>query len=173
MSEPRGRPQFCQRCGSPLAPRDEEGRTRLACAGTSERASCGFVHYVNPTPVVAAIVQQGEHVILVRNHGWPETWYALVTGFLEANETPEEGILRELGEELGMKGEIRALVGNYAFAQKNEVILAYHVEVPAGDPTLGVELAAYKRVPIAKLKPWPFATGDAVRDWLAKVRPTT
>lgn len=165
MSEPR----YCQRCGSPLAPHVEEGRTRLRCAGEGERASCGFVHYGNPTPVVAAIVQSGDDVILVRNHGWPPSWFALVTGFLEAGETPEQGILRELREEIGLDAVIRGLVGVYAFAQKNELIIAYHVEV-SGEPVLGAELEAFKRVPIAKLKPWPFATGEAVRDWLAKVR---
>ncbi|MBX7191757.1 MAG: NUDIX hydrolase [Sandaracinaceae bacterium] len=168
-------PRFCQRCGAPLEPHVEEGRTRLRCAGRAAeggreaQAPCGFVHYGNPTPVVAAIVQHGDDVILVRNHGWPPTWFALVTGFLEAGETPQEGVLRELSEELGLEGTIRGLVGVYAFPQRNEVIIAYHVEV-TGEPVLGAELEAMKRVPIAKLKPWPFATGDAVRDWLASRR---
>ncbi|MFN7702252.1 MAG: NUDIX domain-containing protein [Deltaproteobacteria bacterium] len=162
-------PRFCPRCGAPLTPFEDEGRTRLRCAGRGSEPACGFVHYGNPTPVVAAIVQEGQDVILVRNQGWPPTWFALVTGFLEAGETPEQGILRELREEIGLDAEIRSLVGVYAFTQRNEVIVAYHVEV-RGEPVLGAELEAFKRVPIAKLKPWPFGTGEAVRDWLAKVR---
>ena len=158
--------KFCLRCGGALAPHEEEGRERLRCA------TCGWVHYGNPTPVVAAIVEHtlpGEEdarVVLVRNHGWPEKWFGLVTGFLEANETPEAGVLRELKEELGLDGTVVGLVGVYAFAQRNELIVAYHVRA-TGEIALGAELAEHKRVPIDRLRPWPFGTGDAVRDWLA------
>jgi NADH pyrophosphatase NudC (nudix superfamily) len=158
--------RFCLRCGAPLAPHEEEGRTRLRCAGRDGAPGCGWVHYGNPTPVVAAIVQQGDDVILARNHGWPDGWFGLVTGFLEAGETPEAGVLRELREELGLEGTIRSLVGVYAFAQRNELIVAYHVQAE-GDVVLGPEIEAFKRVPIAKLRPWPFGTGEAVRDWLS------
>lgn len=161
--------RFCLACGAKLAPFvDHEGRSRLRCAGREEGApACGYVHYGNPVPVVAAIVQAGSDVILVRNHGWPEKFFGLVTGFLEAGERPEEGALRELREELGLEGSLRGIVGAYAFVPMNQVILAYHVEV-SGEPTLGEELAAMKRVPIAKLRPWPYGTGEAVRDWLAQ-----
>lgn len=156
-------PKFCLRCGNALVPVILEERTRLRCSSDD----CAYVHYGNPTPVVAAIVQLGEDVILARNKGWPEGMYGLVTGFLEANETAEEGALREVQEELSLEGEVRSLVGVYAFPQRNEIIIAYHVEA-RGEPVVGEELAGIKRVPIAKLRPWPFATGDAVRDWLAK-----
>ena len=32
------------------------------------------------------------------------------------------------------------------------------------------ELEAYKAIPVAKLKPWPFGTGLALQDWLAARR---
>ena len=155
---------YCPRCAKPLEPRVlDEGRTRMACPDPE----CGFVHYDNPVPVVAGIVQRGESVILIQNKGWPGSWYGLVTGFLEREESPEEGLLREIQEELGLEGTIESFVGNYGFARMNQVILAYHVTVE-GVPVLGEELADLKIVPVEKLKPWPFGTGDAVRDWLAR-----
>jgi NAD+ diphosphatase len=102
----------------------------------------------------------------VRNHGWPDKWFGLVTGFLEREETPEVGVLREVQEELGLAAEMVRLVGVYGFAAKNELIVAYHVRAE-GEITLGDELEAYKIVPVPRLRPWPFGTGDAVRDWLA------
>ena len=154
--------KFCPACASPLVDRtDSEGRVRRACA------SCDFVHYDNPLPVVAAIVEHGTDVLLVRNEGWPETWFGLVTGFLEKGESAEAGVLRELREELGLEGEIVSLVGVYPFEQMNQIIVAFHVRA-TGEVTLGAELAGYKRVPIAKLRPWPFGTGQAVADWLAR-----
>ena len=154
-------PNFCVRCGQPLVDRVDEGRTRRACGG------CGWVFYGNPTPVVAAIVEHDGCVVLVRNVGWPEKMFGLVTGFLEADEEPGAGALREVKEELGLEATMVGLVGAYAFPLRNELIVAYHVTA-TGEPVAGAELAGFKRVPIEKLRPWPLATGLAVGDWLAR-----
>jgi NADH pyrophosphatase NudC (nudix superfamily) len=117
-------------------------------------------------PVVAAIVEVDGAVILARNKRWPEKMYGLVTGFLESGETPDEAVLREVREELGLDATVAHFVGNYAFFEMNQLIVAYHV--PArGDIVLGAELADIKRVPVERLKPWTIGTGPAVRDWLA------
>ncbi len=154
---------FCPRCATPLASLEKAGRERLACPGTD----CGFVFYDNPLPVVAALVEHEGDVLLVQSVGWPESWYGLVTGFLERDEEPEAAALRELREELGLEGTVVAPIGVYTFPQRNELIVAYHVEA-RGEVRLGPELAGYKRIRPEKLRPWPFGTGHAVRDWLAK-----
>jgi NAD+ diphosphatase len=115
--------RYCPRCGVELAESEHGGRTRPACP----REGCGYVHWDNPVPVVAAIVEREGHVLLVRNKTFPEKWFGLVTGFLERGETPEEGVLREVKEELGLDAELRALVGAYAFLPMNQLIVAYHV----------------------------------------------
>jgi NAD+ diphosphatase len=154
--------KFCPSCASPLVERVMEGRPRLGCSSES----CDYVFYDNPAPVVAALLEHGETVILVRNKGWPEKWYGLVSGFLEKGESPEEGVLREVKEEVGLKGEIISFIGAYPFSEMNQVILAYHVR-GHGEIVIGDEIAGVKAVPPDKLRPWPLGTGQAVRDWLA------
>ena len=45
----------------------------------------------------------------------------------------------------------------------SQIILAYHVRVPAGEVTLDRnELAAFRTVPLGRLKPFPGPTGAAV-----------
>ena len=154
--------KFCPVCASPLLARLSEGRTRLACS----TEACDYVFYDNPVPVVAALLEHGPTVILVRNKGWPEKWYGLVSGFLEKGESPEAGVLREVKEEVGLRGEIVSFISAYAFAEMNQIILAYHVR-GHGDLVVGDELAGVKAVPPDKLRPWPLGTGHAVRDWLA------
>jgi len=155
--------KHCPRCATLLETRTFEGRDRRACPAEG----CGFVFYDNPLPVVAAIVEVEDGVVLVRNHGWPEKLFGLVTGFLERGESPEDATLRELHEELGLAGEIVRLVGVYTFEQRNEVIIAYHVRAH-GEVRLGEELAQWKVIAKEKLRPWPFGTGLAVSDWLAQ-----
>lgn len=155
---------FCPKCRTQLVEAERGGRLRRLCP----REGCGFVHWNNPIPVVAAIVERDGRVILVRGQGFPETWYALVAGFLEPDETPEQAVLREVEEELGLPGEIAGYVGAYPFAWLNQIIFAYHVHLAAGEVRLAAaELADYKAVPLANLRPWPRGTGPALRDWLA------
>ena len=154
--------KYCPRCARPLQAGEQGGRARDRCPD----GDCGFVFYDNPLPVVAALVEHEGHVLLVRNHGWPEKWFGLVTGFLERGETPAEGALRELREELGLAGEVVRLVGVYAFPERNEVIIAFHVRA-TGTIALGEEIAELRRVLPERLRPWPFGTGQAVADWLA------
>lgn len=154
--------KFCPRCGSPLVTKEHHGRSRPRC----EAPGCGFVHWGNPTPVVAAIIEHEGQVLLARGKNWPEKMFALVTGFLEAGESAEKGVLREVKEEVGLDGEVVSLVGVYPFDMRNELIIAFHVRT-AGAITLNEdELAAYKLVPKEKLRAWPMGTGLAVQAWI-------
>lgn len=156
---------FCPQCGNSLQTVAIDGRSRQRC----NAADCGYVHWDNPVPVVAAIVELDGAVILARNRGWPEKMYGLITGFLERDETPDAAVLREVREELGLDVATARFIGYYPFFEMNQLLLAFHV--PAHGPiTLGEELADIKRVPIERLKPWTIGTGPAVRDWLANRR---
>ena len=158
MSEYR----YCPLCGLPLKTGLVDGKERKACG-----AECGYVQWDNPVPVVAGIVVYRERVIIARNSGWPEKMFGLITGFLEKGETPEDGICREVKEELGLESSIRELVGLYPFDKMNQLLIVYCVDA-SGTVLLGEELAEIRELEPAKLRPWPFGTGPALRDWLIK-----
>ena len=128
-------------------------------------AACGFRQYDNPVPVVSAIVEHDGKVVLARNKAWPPTWYALVAGFLERGESPEEGVRREVKEELGLDALETRLVGVYPFERMNQVIIAFHVSA-TGTIALNEELDDFRHVPFDRCKVWPAGTGFALRDWL-------
>jgi ADP-ribose pyrophosphatase YjhB (NUDIX family) len=151
--------RFCPLCAATLARRIVGERERYACP------SCDWVHWDNPTPVVAAIVEYEGRVLLARNRAWPEKMFALVTGFLEREESPAAAVLREVKEETDLDGDAAGLVGVYEFARMNQVIIAYHV--PArGTVRLSEELVDFRLIEPAKLRPWPQGTGQALADWM-------
>lgn len=158
--------RHCLQCGHALAPieqvEDSGPRTRLRCA------RCGWTHWNNPTPVLAAIVEctdrQGR-ILLARNAAWSGKLYALITGFMEAGETPEEGVAREVKEETALDVESTALVGVYDFQRMNQVIIAYHLRA-AGRICLSPELAEYRLFAPHELRCWRAGTGHALADWL-------
>ncbi|MGA0557595.1 NUDIX domain-containing protein [Larkinella sp. VNQ87] len=153
---------YCPQCGNVLVVGVAGGRERLLCS-----AACGYVYWNNPLPVVGAIVEyENDTVVLIQNRGWPADWFGLVTGFLEAGEQPDQAVLREIKEETGLDAEIVERLGLYTFYQRNEIIVVYHVRARGEIQLDEEELQAYKLVPIKELKPWPFGTGPAVRDYL-------
>ena len=155
--------KYCPLCAHGLEEVKIDGKPRLSCCSET----CDYVYWNNPTPVIGALVERNGEVILVRNIGWPQKMFGLVTGFLEEGETPECGILREVKEELGLDGQIVDFIGYYAFFEMNQLILAFHVTVD-GEIILGQELAEIRSIPPERLRPWRFGTGYAVSDWLKK-----
>ena len=126
---------------------------------------CGWVHWDNPTPVVAALIEYEGKVLLARNRAWPEKMFALVTGFLERDESALQAVTREVAEETALQTHAANLIGVYEFARKNEIIIAFHVEA-AGEIRLGEELVDYRLIEPARLRPWPLGTGLAMADWM-------
>ncbi len=137
-------------------------KTRLRCT------ACDFTHWNNPTPVLAAVVEcvdRGGQVLLARNAAWTHRMFALITGFMEAGETPQEGVAREVTEETGLTVEAVSLVGVYDFQRMNQVIIAYHAQA-RGEIVLSPELAEYKLFEPQDVRCWPAGTGYALADWL-------
>ncbi len=159
--------RYCPHCAKPLVERIDRGedgsRLRRGCPDDA----CGFVHWNNPVPVVAAIVEYEGRILLARNAAWPEGMFALITGFLENDETPEAGIAREVREETALEADTVELVGVYEFIRKNELIIAYHVRAH-GTIRLSPELLEYRLVEPAKLRPWRAGTGQAVAEWMRR-----
>ncbi|HJV86308.1 MAG TPA: NUDIX domain-containing protein [Noviherbaspirillum sp.] len=154
--------RYCPMCAAPLIERadtGEGGKVRLACPDGH------WTHWDNPLPVLAALVEVEGRILLARNAAWPEKMFALVTGFMERGETPEQGVMRELKEETNLDADELSLIGIYEFIRKNELIIAYHVKA-SGEIRLSEELVEYRLVAPEKLRPWRAGTGYAVADWM-------
>ncbi len=158
--------RFCPHCATPLAfvEAQEDGgpKQRLRCP------ACAWTHWNNPVPVLAAVIEcvdRGGQVLLARNAAWPGRMFALITGFMEAGESPEEGIRREVAEETSLQVDALSLIGVYDFQRMNQVIVAYHAQA-RGEVRLSPELAEYKLFEPADLRCWPAGTGYALADWL-------
>ncbi len=157
---------YCPRCASPLAMLEaaEDGgpKTRLRCA------ACGWTHWNNPTPVLAAVIEcadRGGQLLLARNAAWPGKMFGLVTGFMEAGESPEDSIRREVAEETALAVESLALLGVWDFQRMNQLIVAYHA-VARGEIRLSPELAEYRLYEPSQVRCWPAGTGYALAAFL-------
>ena len=155
--------KFCPQCATALQPitelEDGGPRERIRCP------ACHWTHWNNPTPVLAAVVEYQDRILLARNAAWPPKVYALITGFMEAGETPQDGIRRELKEETNLDALEVNLIGVYDFQRMNQVIIAYHVRAE-GEVRLSPELVDWRLYAYDQVKCWPAGTGYALADWL-------
>ncbi len=159
--------KYCPECGDTLEVRRIDGLERSACAAPE----CGFVHWDNPIPVVAALIEYQGRIVLARNSQWPNGMFSLITGYLERNETAEEAVLREVKEELGLDSKVQEFIGCYSFVDKNQIILAHWV-IATGELKTGTEISEVRLLSREELKRWQFGqlalTSVIVRHWLEK-----
>ena len=155
--------KFCPACAAPLTLQSqmEDGgeKARLRCT------ACDYTHWNNPTPVLAAVVEYQGKILLARNAAWSGEKFALITGFMEAGETPDGGIAREISEETNLETSALKLIGVYDFQRMNQVIIAYHA-VCHGDVRLSPELVDYRLYAFEDVLCWPAGTGYALAEFL-------
>lgn len=95
--EPLAHFEFCPRCGSRSGTPD--ARDRFRCE------ACGFMLYFNSASAVAAmIVDATGRLLLIRREREPgKGRLAMPGGFVDAGESAEEALLREVREEVGLE----------------------------------------------------------------------
>lgn len=163
---PIERPTYCPECGERLVPRMIGGRERLTCP------LCGYVHYVNPVPGVGVLIEMDGGVVLVKRGGRVKAGrWALVSGYIEADESVEEAAVRECLEETGLQVELVDLLGIYSFPEgppASGIIVFYRARPAGGALHAGDDATDVKVFAPDALPPMPFRTHrQALQRWLA------
>ena len=148
--------KFCPQCGTKLELNWIEDEKRLTCP------ECHWVNYENPLPSSAALVRnkKGEVLLVKRGKEPGKGKWALPSGFIEIDETPEKACLRELKEETGLEGEILRLVGVYSqksLLYRNVLIIGYEVEA-RGNLSPGSDSLKAEFFPLDNLPDIPFSS---------------
>lgn len=115
-----------------------------------------------PLPVIAAIIRQGNEVLLCqRKEGALAGKWEFPGGKIENGETPEECLVREIDEELGIEievGDIYQAVHSH-YEHGDFLIIAYMATHVAGEVSLRVH-SDYAWVEIEKLEAYDLADAN-------------
>jgi NAD+ diphosphatase len=89
------RAPYCSSCGRP---------TEAARAGWARRCrDCDLEEYPRTDPAVICLVHDGaDHVLVARGPSWPAGRFSVLAGFVEAGESLEACVVREIQEEVGV-----------------------------------------------------------------------
>ncbi len=86
---------FCGRCGGKN--KDSEKDISRICG------SCGNIIFPRISPaVIVLITNEDDHILLAKNRNFKHQFYSLIAGFVEAGESLEETVVREIKEEVNI-----------------------------------------------------------------------
>lgn len=93
---------FCPQCGRPTQP-DATGHSRSCSEGHQE--------FPRTDPAVIVLVHDGQgNAVLARQASWAPGRFSVLAGFAEAGESLEGTVVREIGEEIGVRvGDVQYL----------------------------------------------------------------
>jgi NAD+ diphosphatase len=86
--------RYCGKCGVPTA--IKTGQFAMSCT------ACGLVVYPRISPAVMVLISRGDELLLARSHRFRPGIYSALAGFVEAGETLEQCVSREVLEEVGI-----------------------------------------------------------------------
>ena len=117
--------QFCGKCSTPTVTMKDE--MAKICP------ECGFISHTRLSPaVITAIIKDGK--ILMAKHSYGiKNRYGLIAGFIEAGETLEEGVKREIYEEVGLKVKNIKYFGSQSWPFPNSLMIGFTADYESGD----------------------------------------
>ncbi|WP_024877588.1 NAD(+) diphosphatase [Saccharomonospora piscinae] len=123
------RARHCARCGGPA---------RLRQFGWASRCEqCGREEYPRTDPAVICLVHDdvgvnGEHVLLARQPEWPPRRYSVLAGFVEAGESLERCVEREIREEVGVAVRDVRYLGSQPWPFPRSLMTGFAARADAG-----------------------------------------
>ncbi|KAA0024040.1 NAD(+) diphosphatase [Antrihabitans cavernicola] len=115
--------------GSPTRP------TKAGWSRISE--STGHEEFPRSDPAVICLVHDGaERVLLARQHTWPETMFSILAGFVEAGESMEACVAREIKEEVGLDVHDIRYLGSQPWPFPRSLMIGF---AAVGDPEQTIE----------------------------------
>lgn len=138
--------RYCTACGHPLTlrPVGPQAIERLVCDG------CQRVVYPAAKPTAGAIVLRDGRALLARRAVEPARGkWDVPGGFLEPDELPTTGAIRELHEETGLTITLTELLGFYIDdypyghpGDREKVLIVYFLATADGDPHAADDVAS-------------------------------
>jgi NAD+ diphosphatase len=129
---------------------DREHRFCGACGTPTERAAgeparvcpaCDLHAYPRISPAIMVLITRGREVLLARNKRNTTGMFSALAGFVEAGETLEETIVREVREEVGVSVNDIRYFGSQSWPFPHSLMIAFTANYLSGDVTPdGIEI---------------------------------
>jgi NAD+ diphosphatase len=158
--------RFCGVCATPTQAHARE-RSR-SCPG------CGHVVYPRLSPAMMVLVWRGKELLLARSPHYAPGMFSALAGFVEAGESLEDCVHREVGEEVGVQVRDLRYYGSQSWPFPHSLMVAYTAEWVQGEIVAQadeIESAGWFSIDALPGIPPRFSiAGHLIRDTVAAMR---
>jgi NAD+ diphosphatase len=119
--------RFCGVCGTPTS--------RLAGERARRCPSCGQQAYPRVSPAMMALVWRGRELLLARAPHFAPGMFSALAGFVEAGESLEECVHREVAEEVGVQVTELRYYGSQSWPFPHSLMVAFTARWAGGEIT--------------------------------------
>ncbi|TSD97293.1 NAD(+) diphosphatase [Skermania sp. ID1734] len=110
--------------------------TRPAKGGWSRISEAtGHEEFPRTDPAIICLVHDGgDRALLARQHAWPETMFSILAGFVEAGESLEHCVVREIREEVGLDVREVTYLGSQPWPFPRSVMIGFSAVADPDQP---------------------------------------
>lgn len=120
--------RFCPRCASPV--------TVVSGGWAARCGSCDRLEYPRQDPAVIVLVQdRRDRVLLAHNALWKPGVVSLIAGYVEAGESPDVAVAREVSEEVSVAVEDVSYVATQPWPFGRSQMMGYRARTAEEAPT--------------------------------------
>ena len=123
--------RFCGSCGAPM--QHIAGERAMHCP------ACALQHYPRLSPSMIVLVTRGDEVLLARSTRFASGVYSTLAGFVEAGESVEDCVRREVHEEVGVQVCNLQYLTSQGWPFPHSLMLGFHAEYAGGEIVLQEE----------------------------------
>ena len=123
--------KFCASCGSALFD--------SAKLSAKECPDCKKIYFPRIEPCIIVLVRRGEEMLLVRHTYRNQNTFACIAGFMEAGESAEQAVYREVYEETGLKIKNLQYKGSQGWPYPDQLMIAFTADYESGELKLQKE----------------------------------
>jgi len=120
--------QFCSRCSTALKTKHDREHTKIC-------PKCNHRSYPRISPCIIVSIRKGNSILLARGVTSPPGRYSNIAGFVEAGETLEQAVAREVEEEIGIKVKNVVYHSSQPWSFPHQLMTGFLAEYESGDIT--------------------------------------
>ncbi|WP_438462074.1 NAD(+) diphosphatase [Marinomonas sp. PE14-40] len=120
--------QYCSRCSTPLKSKHDREHTKIC-------PKCNHRSYPRISPCIIVSIRKGDSILLARGTLSPPGRYSNIAGFVEAGETLEQAVAREVEEEVGIKVKNVTYHSSQPWSFPHQLMTGFLAEYDSGEIT--------------------------------------